>query len=100
MSISVAKLRVWLLVGAGLLVGVIATFVVVAHYRAHRFIANLPAKLGVDIQQETTGFTYSQSDASKGRTIYTIHAAKAKQRKDGKLALHDVGIVLYGRGQG
>jgi lipopolysaccharide export system protein LptA len=100
MSISVAKLRVWLLVGAGLLVGVIAAFVGVAHYRKHRFLRDLPAKLGVDIQQETTGFTYSQSDGAKGRTIYTIHAAKAQQRKDGKLALHDVGIVLYGSGQG
>jgi lipopolysaccharide export system protein LptA len=100
MSISVAKLRVWLLVGAGLLVGVIAAFVGVAHYKTHRFLKDLPAKLGVDIQQETTGFTYSQSNGAKGRTIYTIHAAKAQQRKDGKLALHDVGIVLYGNGQG
>jgi lipopolysaccharide export system protein LptA len=100
MSISVAKLRVWLLVGAGLLVGVIAAFVGVAHYKKHRFLKDLPAKLGVDIQQETTGFTYSQSNGAKGRTIYTIHAAKAQQRKDGKLALHDVGIVLYGNGQG
>jgi lipopolysaccharide export system protein LptA len=100
MSISVAKLRVWLLVGAGLLVGVIAAFVGVAHYKKHRFLKDLPGKLGVDIQQETTGFTYSQSNGAKGRTIYTIHAAKAQQRKDGKLALHDVGIVLYGNGQG
>jgi lipopolysaccharide export system protein LptA len=100
MSISVAKLRVWLLVGAGLLVGVIVAFVGLAHYRAHRFIKNLPAKLGIDIEQETTGFTYSQSNGAKGRTIYTIHAAKAQQRKDGKLALHDVVIVLYGNGQG
>ena len=98
MSISVAKLRVWLLVGAGLLVGVIAAFVGVAHYKAHKFIKDLPGKLGIDIQQDSTGFTASQSKGSK--TIYTIHAAKAQKRKDGKLALHDVGIVLYGSGQG
>ncbi len=100
MSISVAKLRVWLLVGAGLLVGVIVAFVGAAHYKAHKFIKDLPGKLGIDIQQETTGFTYSQSNGAKGRTIYSIHAAKAQQRKDGKLALHDVVIVLYGNGQG
>ena len=98
MSISVAKLRGWLLVGAGLLVAVIAAFVGVAHHKAHKFIKDLPGKLGIDIQQDSTGFTASQSKGSK--TIYTIHAAKAQKRKDGKLALHDVGIVLYGSGQG
>jgi len=30
-------------------------------------------------------------------TVYTIHAAKAVARSDGKMTLHDVGIVLYGR---
>ena len=99
MGISVARLRVWLLAGAGLLVVVIAAFLGLAHYRATRFIKDLPRKLGVDIQQETTGFTYSQSDGPNGKTIYTIHAAKAVQRTDGKVNLHDVGIVLYGRGQ-
>ncbi len=53
MSISVERLRIWLLVGAGLLVVVIAAFVGYAHYRAHRFLTNLPAKLGIDIRQET-----------------------------------------------
>ena len=35
----------------------------------------------------------------EGRTVYTIHAAKAVERSDGKMTLHDVGIVLYGRKQ-
>ncbi len=35
----------------------------------------------------------------QGRTVYTIHAAKAVERSDGKMTLHDVGIVLYGRKQ-
>src|ERR1700712_1295943 len=96
-SISIAKMRVWLLVGAGLLVMVIAAFLGYAHYRAHRFIKELPGKLGMDITQETNAFTYSQS--VQGKTLFTIHAAKAVQRKDGKVTLHDVGIVLYGRMQ-
>jgi lipopolysaccharide export system protein LptA len=96
-SVSVERLRVWLLVGAGLLVAVIAAFLGYAHYRAHRFLAELPSKLGADIRQETNAFTYSQSDGKK--TIYTIHAAKAIQHKDGKYTLRDVGIVLYGRKQ-
>jgi lipopolysaccharide export system protein LptA len=95
MNVSVERLRVWLLVGAGLLVIVISAFLGYAHYRAHRFLTNLPAKLGVDVRRETNGYTYSQS--VQGRTIYTIHAAKAVERGDGKVTLHDVGIVLYGR---
>src|SRR5271154_2203400 len=95
MNVSIERLRVWLLVGAGLLVMVIASFLGYAHYRAHRFLTNLPKKLGVNVRRETNGFTYSQS--VQGRTIYTIHAAKAVERADGKVTLHDVGIVLYGR---
>jgi lipopolysaccharide export system protein LptA len=99
-SVSVAKLRVWLLVGAGLLVLVIGAFLGYAHWRGRLFIHELPKKLGMDIQQETTGFTYSQSAGATGKTIYTIHASKAVQHKDGKVNLRDVGIVLYGQGQG
>ncbi|WP_433984801.1 hypothetical protein RBB78_10480 [Tunturiibacter empetritectus] len=95
MNVSVERLRVWLLAGAGLLVIVIASFLGYAHYRAHRFLTNLPKKLGVNVRRETNGFTYSQS--MQGRTIYTVHAAKAVERADGKVTLHDVGIVLYGR---
>src|SRR5580698_3038691 len=87
-SVSVERLRVWLLVGAGLLVMVIAGFLGYAHYRAHRFLTNLPKKLGIDIRQETNAFTYSQSVGSK--TVYTIHAAKAIQHKDGNYTLRDV----------
>jgi lipopolysaccharide export system protein LptA len=97
MSISVERLRIWLLAGAGLLVVVIAAFLGYAHYRTHRFLTNLPQKLGVDVRRETNNVTYSQS--IQGRTVYTIHAAKAVERADGKMTLHDVGIVLYGRKQ-
>ncbi len=97
MRISVERLRVWLLIGAGLLVVVIMAFLGYAHLRAHRFLRDLPGRLGADITRESNGFTYSQS--SKGKTVYTIHAAKMVQRKDGKTTLRDVGIVLYGQKQ-
>ena len=97
MNVSVERLRVWLLVGAGLLVIVVAAFMGYAHYRAHRFLKNLPAKLGIDVRRESNNVTYSQS--VEGRTIYTIHAARAVERSDGKMTLHDVGVVLYGRKQ-
>src|SRR5258708_3483826 len=97
MNVSIARLRFWFLAGAGLLVIVIAAFLGYAHYRAHRFLMDLPKKMGVDIRRETNNVTYSQS--VQGRTVYTIHAAKAVERSDGKMTLHDVGIVLYGRKQ-
>src|ERR1700754_3489013 len=97
MNVSVERLRLWWLVGAGLLVVVVAGFLGFAHYRAHRFLSNLPGKLGIDVRRESNNVTYSQS--VQGRTVYTIHAAKAVERSDGKMTLHDVGIVLYGRKQ-
>ena len=78
MNVSIERLRFWLLAGAGLLVIVIVAFLGYAHYRAHRFLRDLPQKLGVDVRSETNNWTYSQS--AEGRTIYTIHAAKAVQR--------------------
>jgi lipopolysaccharide export system protein LptA len=97
MRISVERLRIWLVVGAALLVLVIAGFLGYARYRTHRFLAGLPARLGVDIRRETNGYTYSQSVG--GKTVMTLHASKAVEHKDGKLTLHDVRMVLYGRKQ-
>jgi lipopolysaccharide export system protein LptA len=58
MNVSVERLRVWLLVGAGLLVVVVFAFLGYAHYlRVHRFLSNLPKKLGVDVRRETNGYT-------------------------------------------
>jgi lipopolysaccharide export system protein LptA len=87
-----------LLAGAGLLLLVIGGFLTYAHYRTHRFLKELPSKLGADIRQETNSFTWSQT--VKGKTIFTIHAAKAIQHKNGKYTMHDVGIVVYGKGEG
>ncbi len=91
----VERLRLWLLAGAVVLVLVLAAFIGVARYWTHHFLAKLPAKLGVDIRSETNGFTYSQS--LQGKTIYTIHAAKELEHRDGKITLHDVRMVLYGK---
>src|SRR5215470_14322048 len=97
MDVSVERLRRWLLAGAGLLILVITGFLGIAHYRSHRFLANLPGKLGIDVRQEADSYTYSQT--VKGKTVFTVHAAKAIQHKDGKYTLHDVGIAVYGQGE-
>lgn len=96
MRVSIERLRIWLLAGAALLVVVVTGFLGVARFRAHRLLTDLPKKLGADIRQETNSFTYSQT--VKGKTVFTVHAAKAIQHNDGKYTLQDVGIAVYGHG--
>jgi lipopolysaccharide export system protein LptA len=49
---------------------------------------------GASVERETDGITWSQS--MQGRTVFTLHAAKAFQHADGLWTLHDVVITLYG----
>ena len=98
MKVSIERLRIWLLVGVGLLVVLIGAFLGYARYRVRHVVADLPQKLGINVTNETDAFTWSQSNGPK--TLYTIHAAKAIQHKDGKTLLRDVGIMLYGHGGG
>lgn len=93
MRVSIERLRVWLLLGAGVLVAVLAGFLEFAHLASHHLLKNLPGKLGAEISREANGFTYSQSNGK--RTLYTIHAAKFVQRKNNVVTLRDVGVVLY-----
>ena len=78
------------------MVAVVAGFYVYARYRVQRAVRNLPVKLGVNIQQTTNGFTYSQ--AVRGHTIYSITASNVvRYRQSGKAELYKVKIVSYGR---
>ena len=95
MRVTIARLRLGIIILACLLLAVLAGFFIYARYRIHRLAKDLPARLGIDIQQTANGFTYSQS--SKGHTFFTIHASKLIQYKTGGHAtLHDVQITLYG----
>ena len=93
-NISVARVRRWLLAGVVALVVVLAGFLGYTRWKARKLLMDLPHRLGADIRSVTDGFTWSQS--VKGHTIFTIHAAKAVQRENGKTTLHDVAITLYG----
>lgn len=98
MRISIERLRVGLLAMAGLLVLATVVFLGYGRFRAKHFLTELPKKLGADIRQETNALTWSQT--VKGRTVFTVHAAKAIQHNNGKYILQDVGIVLYGQVSG
>ena len=86
----------WALIAAAvLLVAVLAGYSGFARYKLNRTLTGLKDRLGIHLSQETDHFTYSQT--MQGRTVLTLRAAKQYQHADGKLTLHDVGIVLYGR---
>ncbi|MGH9586344.1 MAG: LptA/OstA family protein [Acidobacteriaceae bacterium] len=95
MRITVVRLRRGILIVGGLLVAVLIGFIFYAHYRLRHIGRDLPARLGVNIQQTASGYTYSQS--SGGHTLYTLHASKLiEYKKGGNATLHDVSITLYG----
>ncbi|ADW68225.1 LptA/OstA family protein [Granulicella tundricola] len=98
MRFTLGKLRVVVVAGAVLLVAVVAGFVWYGQHSARQWFKRLPKQLGVDIKQETNGFTYSQS--VKGKTVFTVHASKEVEHSNGKITLHDAGIILYGRQDG
>ncbi len=85
--------RVLAVVGL-LLVVVVVGFLVAGKLRARNWVKGLPGRLGVGITQDSNSFTYDQS--SRGKKIFTVHAAKEMQRSDGKVSLHDVSITTYG----
>ena len=92
---SVERLRVWLLGSAGFLVLVIVAFLGSARYLRHRLRAYLPEKLAANVKIDQSGVNLNYTLGSK--TIYSIHAAREMEHADGKIALHDVSIDVYGK---
>ncbi|HVG27652.1 MAG TPA: hypothetical protein VM865_08615, partial [Acidobacteriaceae bacterium] len=88
------RLRWGLLASAVLLVAVLASMLGYARYRAIKAWRQIVAHSGATLSHDTNGFTYSQ--AVKGRTVFTVHAAKAIPEGDGRYSLHDAVLVLYG----
>jgi len=96
MSLPVSRLRRWFALGAILMVVIVAGMYFYAQYRIRKVVREVPAKIGLDIQQTAEGFSISKS--SEGRTLFTVSASKAVQFKGGgRTALHNVKIVVYGK---
>lgn len=97
-GVSLKGVRAGLLVSALLLVVAVGAFLGYARYKLKHLdlgFAGLAGRLGATITQESDNFTYSQSVG--GRKVFTVHAAKQIDHGNGKLTLHDVSILLYGR---
>jgi lipopolysaccharide export system protein LptA len=95
MRLSIPRLRVVLIVGATLLVVVLAAFIGYGRYRSLMVYRRLLKRSGISLTHDTNGFTYSQSILN--RKIFTLHAARATQLGSGKWALHDAELTLFDR---
>ena len=99
MALPVSWLRRWFALGAILIIVMVAGMYFYARIRLRKAVHDMPAKIGLDIQQTAEGFSISKS--AQGRTLFTVSAAKAVQFKGGGRAeLHNVKIVIYGKDAG
>ena len=96
MAVPINRLRHWFAAGAVLMIAIVAGMYFYARWRLSGVVHQVPAKLGLDIQQTAEGFSISKSE--QGRTIFTVSASKAVQFKEGARAeLHNVKITVYGK---
>ena len=97
MALDTRRLRLWFAIAIALLVLVVAGFYLRGYYTRYivaRTIQRKIEKLGIDVQQSADQFSLSKSEG--GRTLFTVHAAKAVQVTSGHAELQDVNIVVYG----
>lgn len=94
MRLTIERMRTLVLAAALLLLGATVTFLAVGKFRNPFKTKDLPQKLGLDIQQESNGVTFSH--ALGGHSQFKVHASRVIQLKQGNALLHDVQIELYG----
>ncbi len=99
MASSVSRLRRWFALGAVVMVVTVAGMYFYARWSLRKTVHEIPAKMGLDIQQTAEGFSISKS--VEGRTLFKVSASKAVQFKEGgRSELHNVKIVIFGRDAG
>src|ERR1700735_5611072 len=94
MRITVRGLQRWIVVTGSLLLVLIAGLIVYGRNRFRHIEKDLPGRLGMNIQQTASGFSYTQT--SQGHALFTLKASKELQMKSGHVLLHDVDVTLYG----
>ena len=88
-------MRTLVLAAGVLLLVALLVFLAVGKWKNPFNRRDLPKRLGIEIQQESNGVTYTQ--AHGGHTLFKLHASKAVQLKEGNhVMLHDVKVELYG----
>jgi lipopolysaccharide export system protein LptA len=92
---TIERIRTLVLIAASLLVIAIAVFLGISKYHRRFLRRDIPERLGINIQQEANGVTYTQ--AHGGHTLFKIHASRVTQLLNSHATLHDVIIELYGK---
>jgi lipopolysaccharide export system protein LptA len=82
------------LVAAVLLLAALGVFLVRARWKNLLSRRDLPQRLGVNITEESNGYSYSHNLGAHSK--FKIHASKAVQLKNDHVDLHDVEIEIYG----
>ena len=95
MRFTIERIRTLVLVAASLLIIAIAVFLGISRFQRRFIRRDIPERLGINIQQEANGVTYTQ--AHGGHTIFKIHASRVTQLRNSHATLHDVIIELYGK---
>ena len=94
MRLTIERLRTLVLAAGILILASLALILGVGKWK-NRFIRHdIPQRLGIDIQQQANGFTYTQSRG--GHTLFRIHASRVVQLKKGNALLNQVVIELFG----
>jgi lipopolysaccharide export system protein LptA len=92
--LTIARLRVLIVAAGVLLLTSLVVFLAVGSWKNPFNRRDLPKALGVEIQQEANGVTFSHALGAHAQ--FKIHASKVIQLKQGNALLHDVKIELYG----
>jgi lipopolysaccharide export system protein LptA len=91
---TIERIRTLVLAAGVLLVVALGVFLAIGRFKSPFSRRDIPKRLGIDIEQEANGVTYTQ--AHGGHTLFKIHASKVVQLKNDHALLHDVRIELYG----
>jgi lipopolysaccharide export system protein LptA len=83
-------MRMLVLAAGVLLLVVLVSFLALGKWKNPFNRRDLPKRLGIEIQQEANGVTYTQ--ARGGQTLFKIHASRVVELKKGNALLHDVKI--------
>jgi lipopolysaccharide export system protein LptA len=98
---TIERLRTLVLVAGVLLIVALGVFLGLNRWKNKFIRHDLPQRLGIDIQEEANGWTYSHQE--RGHTLFKIHASKLVQlnvKQGNNVFLHDVTIELYGEDGG
>ena len=94
MRFTIERIRTLVLAAAVVLLALLGVFLVRARWKNLLNRHDLPQRLGLNIEQEASGYTFVHAFGAHSQ--YRIHASKEVELKNDRVELHDVEIDLYG----